>query len=92
MTKTKLLIGSAIIAASYVLSVTAVENPGATSPSSEPAKSVAWYVANLQAARQKNKECYGDPAAKELQSTADCANSLQALNMSHTGANQPVSR
>lgn len=88
MTKKNLLLGLAILTASYALSVAALEKTSST-PAAE-AKSVAWYVANIQAAREKNKDCYGNPDAKELQATADCANSLQALNISHTGANQPV--
>ncbi|QWF69722.1 EexN family lipoprotein [Methylomonas paludis] len=47
-------------------------------------KSVAWYVANLQAAKAQNKECYGNPG---LQSTANCVNSLHALEISFKGGN-----
>lgn len=45
-------------------------------------KSVAWYTANIREARQKNKQCF---EIKELQSTADCKNSLHALEISYKG-------
>lgn len=55
-------------------------------------KSVAWYVANMQAAHAKNKECYADPNAKDLQASQECVNSLQALKLSFAGGNQPASK
>ncbi len=84
MKKIIVLLGLAISAAAYALSVSAQENG-----QSDGSKTVAWYVANIQEARAKNKECYADPNAKELQATADCVNSLQALKISFAGANQP---
>ena len=47
-------------------------------------KSVAWYVANVQAAKAQNKECYGNPS---LQTTANCVNALHALEISFKGGN-----
>lgn len=50
----------------------------------EDAKSVAWYVANIQEARQQNQACYDTPS---LQSTQNCANALHALEISFKGGN-----
>lgn len=90
--KTKILLSFAIIASTYALSGTTLERSGQEPQISEETKSVAWYVANIQAARAKNKECFGNSEAKELQATPNCVNSLQALNMSYLGGNQPISR
>ena len=54
------------------------------SKKAEEAKSVAWYVANVPAARKQNKECYDNP---ELKETPNCQNSLRALQISFSGAN-----
>ncbi len=45
-------------------------------------KSVAWYVANAKEARDQNKECHDNPV---IQSTPNCLNSLQALQLSFAG-------
>lgn len=90
MKKIRLLIIGAITLLVAVFSASALEK---SKPAAEPVdevKSVAWYVANLPDARAKNKECYSDPSASDLQSTPNCVNSLQALKMSFTGANQPI--
>ena len=81
-----LLIVAAISVSVYALSVSALESnkPGDAKP--EEIRSVAWYAANLKEARAKNKECYGDPKAIELQATPNCVNSLQALKISFAGA------
>ena len=50
----------------------------------EDAKSVAWYVANIQEARQQNQACYNTP---DLQKTPNCVNALHALEISFKGGN-----
>jgi hypothetical protein len=87
MKKSKLSLAVAMAATVFTLSVSALEKPAAGEAKAEDAKPVAWYVAHLKEARAKNKECYGDPNAKERQSTPDCVNSLQALKISFVGAN-----
>ncbi len=87
MKNTNLLLLVAISATVYALSVSALETNKSGDAKAEEIKSVAWYVANPKEARAKNKECYGDPKAVELQSTPNCVNSLQALKMSFVGAN-----
>jgi hypothetical protein len=87
MKKTKLLFAAAAAATVYALSVSALEQPKSDKGKDEEIKTVAWYVANIKEARAKNKECYGDPGAKELQSTPNCVNSLQALKMSFVVSN-----
>lgn len=47
-------------------------------------KSVAWYMANPQAALAKNKECYDN---SQLKTTENCVYSLQALEIIHKGPN-----
>lgn len=44
-----------------------------------PAKTVAWYVANIKEAKAQNKVCHDNPG---IQASADCANALQALKIS----------
>ena len=87
MKKPNLFLVAVILAAFYALSVSALETKKTGDTKSEETKSVAWYVANPKEARAKNKECFGDPKAVEIQSTPDCVNSLQALKMSFSGAN-----
>ena len=62
----------------------AMFNSSVASESSEDAKSVAWYVANIQEARQQNQACYDTPS---LKSTPNCANALHALKISFKGNN-----
>jgi len=47
-------------------------------------KSVAWYVANLKVARIQNQQCHDNPS---LLGTANCENSLHALEISFNGGN-----
>lgn len=54
------------------------------SSSTGEAKSVGWYVANLQEARNKNQQCHDNPS---LKTSADCANALHALEISFKGGN-----
>lgn len=77
MMKSNLALAVTVATAMYTLPVSALETV-----KSEEIKTVAWYVANIKEARAKNKECYGDADAKELQLTPNCVNSLQALKMS----------
>lgn len=49
--------------------------------SKSEAKSMAWYAANIKIAEAKNKECHADPNNIELQSTPDCVNALQAVEL-----------
>jgi len=87
MKKTNLLLVVAISTTVYALSVTALETGKSGDAKTDETKSIAWYVANPKEALAKNKECYGDPKAVEIQSTPNCVNSLQALKMSHVGSN-----
>lgn len=87
MKKTHILIAVAISATVFTLSVSALEKASSSGAKPAEGKSVAWYVANIKEARAKNKECYSDAKAADLQATQDCANSLQALKMSFVGAN-----
>jgi hypothetical protein len=91
MTK-KIMLGLAISTAIYTLTVSSTENTKPDEAVAGAAKSVAWYVANMQEAHAKNKQCYTDPNAKELQASPDCVNSLQALQLSFAGGNQPVAK
>jgi len=57
---------------------------GAGAASAETDRSVAWYVANIAAAKEQNKQCYDNPA---IRTTPNCANSLHALQISFVGNN-----
>ena len=62
----------------------AMFNSSVAGETREDAKSVAWYVANIQEARQQNQACYNTPG---LQSTPNCVNALHALEISFKGGN-----
>ncbi len=47
-------------------------------------KTVAWYVAHIRDARLQNQACHDQPGLKD---TANCINSLHALEISFTGGN-----
>jgi len=85
MKKSKLMIYAAVLASIAALSVSALET--APTEKTKEAKSVAWYVANIQEAKAQNKVCYGNGASTDTQSSPDCLNSLQALKISHVGNN-----
>lgn len=51
--------------------------------SADGVKSLAYYVANIKAARTTNQQCYDQ--GLDMKSVPDCANALQALEMSHVG-------
>ena len=82
----KLFIVVAISATLYALSVSALEKTTSGEVKAEEVKSVAWYTANPKEARAKNKECYGDSKAVDIQSSPNCVNSLQALKISFAGS------
>ncbi len=71
------------IAITLVLGITAFKATNAGESKSEK-KTVAWYVANVQAAKAQNQECHDNPS---LQSTPNCVNSLHALEISFKGGN-----
>lgn len=83
MNKNVMIVATAIAALTVLLGATSATQE---SPSNQPAeaKSVAWYVANIQAARDQNKTCYDNP---ELKDTESCQNSLHALQISFKGNN-----
>ena len=43
---------------------------------------VGWYVANMKQAQDQNKVCYEN---SDIQKTANCVNSLRALEISFAG-------
>ncbi len=48
--------------------------------STSETKSIAWYTANIRAAQAKNNECRAD--LNNIQTTPDCINALNALQIS----------
>ena len=50
----------------------------------ENTKSVAWYVANIQAAKAQNQECFDNPG---LRGSPNCENALHALQIAFKGGN-----
>ena len=51
--------------------------------SADGVKSLAYYVANMKEARAVNQMCYDK--GLDMKTVPDCANALQALEMSHVG-------
>lgn len=83
MKKSYMLIAAATAVA--VLGSTAALNvTNANEGASGDAKTVAWYVANIKDARAQNQACHDDPA---IQGSANCANSLHALEITFKGGN-----
>lgn len=62
----------------------AMFNNSIAGETSKDAKSVAWFVANIQEARPQNRVCYNTPS---LKSTPNCVNALHALEISFKGGN-----
>lgn len=56
----------------------------ASAAESEQEHSVAWYTANIRAAKAKNRECYEN---NQLQGSTNCRNALHALEISFVGGN-----
>jgi hypothetical protein len=67
-----------------ILSAFKVISAEETTQTTEEAKTVAWYVANVKEARTKNQECHDNPS---IQSSIDCENALHALQISFKGGN-----
>jgi len=53
-----------------------------TDSQEKEAKSVAWFTANVRAARAQNKTCFENT---ELQSSTNCKNALHALELIYVG-------
>lgn len=64
--------------------ISAEESQIDTKAESADAKSVAWYVANIRAAKDKNQTCHDNP---QMNPSEDCNNALHALQISFNGAN-----
>lgn len=73
-----------ITAAVVLLGSTAALNVTVANESGKDAKSVAWYVANIQEAKAQNQACHDSPSN---QSTENCANALHALEITFKGGN-----
>lgn len=75
----------AVAAAAFVLVFTAFKATNAGEPvANDQAKSLAWFVANIQEARKQNQQCHDDPS---IQSSPECVNALHALEISFKGNN-----
>lgn len=77
-----LIVASLTLTLSAFKVISAEENNQAEQ--AEPAKSIAWYVANVKEARAKNQQCFDNPA---IQASEDCENALHALQISFKGGN-----
>lgn len=74
-----------IVAAIAALGSTAAMNvTNANEAGGEDVKTVAWYVANIKEAKAQNQACHDNP---NLQGSANCANSLHALEITFKGGN-----
>lgn len=76
-----LIVAAAVVAlgSTAMLNVTnANESDGAD------VKTVAWYVANIKAARAQNQACHDSPG---IRGSANCANALHALEITFKGGN-----
>lgn len=70
-----------VTAISALVAVMVLQTSNAQSSKSE-VKSVGWYTANIKVAEAKNKECRSNSENVELKNTPECANALQALELS----------
>jgi len=65
-----------------ILSTVTVTAVAVSTEQEKDVKSVAWYTANVRAARAQNKICFDDPS---LQESTTCKNTLHALKMVYVG-------
>ncbi|MBS3965124.1 MAG: hypothetical protein KGZ80_11665 [Methylomonas sp.] len=85
MKRNKVVFALSIVLALTAFKVISAEEAGvAAQAEASNAKSVAWYVANIRAARDKNQVCHDNP---ETKASEDCNNALHALLISFNGAN-----
>jgi len=77
-----ILISAAVVLILSAFNVISAEESGQAQAEND--KTVAWYVANIQEAKAKNKECFDNHIQ---QSSADCENALHALQISFKGGN-----
>ncbi|WP_446808477.1 hypothetical protein ACH50O_14415 [Methylomonas sp. 2BW1-5-20] len=82
MKKAHIIIVSAALAA--LGSTAALNVTNANETAGEEVKTVAWYVANIPDARAQNQACHDNPS---IQASANCANSLHALEITFKGGN-----
>ena len=84
--KTLILIFTSLVLVLSAVKVISAEQPLQTNnvQQAEAAKSIAWYVANVQEARAKNQQCFDNPGIK---TSEDCENALHALQISFKGGN-----
>lgn len=84
--KTIFLIVTSLALVLSAVKVISAEQPLqiAESEQTEPAKSIAWYVANVKEARAKNQQCFDNP---DIKTSEDCENALHALQISFKGGN-----
>lgn len=73
-----------LVFGAMALALTALNVVNAEDSAQQSSKSVAWYVANIRAAKAKNQECHDNP---DIQASQDCSNALHALEISFTGGN-----
>lgn len=81
--KNILMLSCVVIFGFSIFKITTASESKVDIVSPEGIKSLAYYVANIQEARTMNQTCYDK--GLDMKSTPDCANSLQALQMSHVG-------
>lgn len=81
--KKNVLVATAIAAMVLVFTAFKSSNAGEATVNDQ-AKSLAWFVANIQEARKQNQQCHDDPS---LQSSPECLNALHALEISFKGGN-----
>ncbi|WP_426992184.1 hypothetical protein [Methylomonas sp. CM2] len=74
----------AVLGGAVILNVTNASSEVNEDKAATEGKSVAWYVANIKEAKAQNQTCHDNP---NLQASADCVNSLHALQISFKGGN-----
>lgn len=81
-----LLAAVAIIFGISIFKVTTANESKGTVVSVDGIKSLAYYVANMKEALSTNQECYDK--GLDMKTVPNCANALQALQMSHVGGSR----
>jgi hypothetical protein len=77
LSKNQIIIAAAISALTAIVAFQQVSVAGSKS---DEVKSVGWYTANIKVAQAKNTECRAD--VNNIQTTPDCTNALNALQIS----------
>jgi hypothetical protein len=81
-----ILAAAIVILGVSIFKVTTASESKVEVVSTDGIKSLAYYVANMKEALSTNQECYDK--GLDMKTVPNCANALQALQISHVGGSR----